>query len=270
VLDRLTDIGCWLVDNFAIIADLFFAAAVAFAAVVGVRLNRRLVEETSQLRRAETDPFVAVFIEYQRLRPSFLDMVIRNAGRGPAYDITFSVDPDVPVWVVEQEEDDGGQERREEGPRLTDLAVFQNGIKAMVPSQEVRFFFGSASQLTTEAISIRATYFGTPIGGQRPVFSETFLIDASIFDGMSTVGTPPEMEVANSLKRIQKDIERIRKGGSWSNMGVTVRRSYFFSRAINQRWFHLSGWWRNERIRWQNGQHPWQHRWDQMRRLIRK
>lgn len=266
-MDRLSDFGCWLVDNFATIADLAFTGAVAFAAIVGIRLNRRLVEETSHLRRAETDPFVAIYIEYQRLRPSFFDMVIQNVGRGPAHDINFSIDPDIPIWVGNDEEGNEGNMRSH---RLTNLAVFRSGIKFMAPMQEIRFFFGAFQQLTKEAISIKSTYYGAPAGRRRSEFSETFVIDVGVFDGMGTIGTPPAKEVADALKRIQRDIERIRKGGSWSNMNVTVSRRYFFSRAINERWFHLVWSWRNQQSQWQHGQHPWQRRWKRLRRLVGK
>lgn len=269
-MDRLSEFGCWIVDNFATIADLAFAGAVAFAAIVGIRLNRRLVEETSHLRHAETDPFIAVYIEYQRLRPYLLDLVVQNSGRGPAYDIDFTVEPDIPIWVIERDEENGENGGKKEGPRLTELRIFQNGIKFMAPSQEIRFFFGSASQITREPISIKTTYFDDPTSPNRAKLSDTFLIDASIFDGMSTVGTPPELEVANSLKRIQRDIERIRKGGSWSNMKVTVRRRYFLSGSIDERWSRFEWWIRSQRNHWRHHQHPWQLRWARLRRLVRK
>lgn len=66
-LDRLANFGPWLVNNFATIVELAFAGAVAFAAIVGIRLNRRLVEETSHLRHAETDPFIAIYRDLYRI-----------------------------------------------------------------------------------------------------------------------------------------------------------------------------------------------------------
>lgn len=266
---RLADFGCWIADNFATIADLAFAGAVAVAAIVGIRLNRRLVEETSHLRHAETDPFVAVYVEYQRLRPSMLDVVILNAGRGPAYDVRFTVEPDIPLWVIEADEEDEGSEEIE-GPRLSGFGLFQNGLKFIAPSQEIRFFYGPASQVTREPITIRATYFDEPLARGRNRLAETYVIDATIYDGMSTVGTPPEVEIANSLTGIRKDIERIRKGSPLSRLNVTVKRRYALGEPINRRWSRLTRWWKKQLGGWRNGNHPWQRRWAWLRRLVEK
>lgn len=116
--------------NLPTLASLIFAGVVAAAAVVSALLNRSLVKETIALRKAETDPFVAVYIEQNEAGFSFFDLVIKNIGRGAAFNVSFGVLPDIPIW-------DGDEYR------LTDATVMSDGLDFLAPGQGLRFFFGS-------------------------------------------------------------------------------------------------------------------------------
>ncbi len=189
-MDWIHDLGRWIADNFAAVANFVFAGTVAVAAVVSAHLTRKLVRETIQLRKAETDPFVAVYIESQRIEPFFFDMVIRNVARGSAYDVSFDPEPVQSEWV-----EVNPRKRHLPYPGL-DQTLFRDGIAYMAPGQEIRFFFGSYVELPKRPVKIVVTFFGEP-GRQRrrTQFRETYTIDICQFEGMGHVREAPEKTV---------------------------------------------------------------------------
>ncbi len=94
-------------------------------AFYAIRTND-LARETIALRRVETDPDVAVYLEVHGEHNDLIEMVIRNVGRGPAYDVTFTVTPDQLIEF-------GMNFHR----KLTDLPLFAQGVSYMAPGQEM-------------------------------------------------------------------------------------------------------------------------------------
>src|SRR2546430_2764152 len=71
---------------------LLFSCTVAIATVVYAMLTRALVRETIQLRRAGTNPDIAIYFEPDEKSISIVTLVIRNIGSGPAYRLAFTVE----------------------------------------------------------------------------------------------------------------------------------------------------------------------------------
>src|SRR5688500_898231 len=121
------DFGCWVADNWVDLGNFLFAGAVAWAAIVGNRLNQRLVN-------AELDPAIAVYIEADRTHHLSCALVIKNVGRGAARNIAVTVDPDVPIDTDDPDS------------RLSRLAMFEQGVTYLGPLQEIRTFYASYVQ----------------------------------------------------------------------------------------------------------------------------
>lgn len=115
-MEGLQGLACWIAEHLAELGNFVLAAVVAWTALEGRKINRRLAE-------AELDPFITITIEQQRSYPSFFDLVIKNAGRGPARRVVFDVDPDTPIW---------GNDNR----RLTDIAFVKRGLDYLAPGQD--------------------------------------------------------------------------------------------------------------------------------------
>jgi hypothetical protein len=242
----------WLTDNPATWIELIFAGVVAWAAWVGVNLNRRLAA-------AELDPAITVYLERDRLHFSFFDLVIRNAGRGTARNVKLRAEPDIPVDTTDEDS------------RLSRMAIFQRGVSMMGPLQEIRTFYGSYPQAPKEPITIHVTYDRELPGAiQGRAVRTTFVIDITQFGGLSRVGEPPELTATKALDQIATDLRHIRWGGSWWTPTVTVRRRYFFSAPVNRCWSHYSRRWRNFRIRWVNREELWRRRWERFRSFFSK
>lgn len=227
-MEWVCDLWGWFRDNFSSIANLVFAGTVVSAAVASFLLTRKLVDETIELRKAETDPFVAVYIETRKTDFGTFDFVIRNVARGSAFDVEFEVVPDLAIWEGEQY-------------RLSDATAISEGISYMAPGQEIRFFFGSYMELIKEPIQILVSYSGNGNKERRVRFSEKFTIDSRQFAGMVHVDEVSTVSIAGSLEKIARDIEAIRKGDGSSRVAVAVTRRYFFSRYANRKWNRVFG-----------------------------
>lgn len=183
------------VNNNAGILNLLIAAMVAVATVVTTWLNQRLVRETASLRQAETDPDIALDIEPRRFQSSFFDVVIRNVGRGPAYNLSFVLDK---YWAGRP------------GSPFYEMALFRDGLTYLAPDQELRSFVGTYRDLDHGQLTITVTYFGK--AGTKQTFMERFTIDVGQFEGTLEVGAPPERKATRALERIADDLHRLRGG----------------------------------------------------------
>lgn len=210
-------------------------------------MNRRLTE-------AELDPAITIYVEADRLHWLFFDLVIKNAGHGPARNIQFTVDPDIPV------------ETNDPDSCLSRMAIFQRGISFMAPLQEIRTFYGSFLQLTKEPITIHVSYDRETPNAKGKTVKASFVIDIGQFQGISRVGEPYELTVTKALEKMATDLHAIKEGGSWSNVTVEVKRRYFFSHDVNRIW-----------RRWFGGRYlnnteftAWQHFRKELRRTMKR
>ena len=187
----------WIESNQAIVT-LFFSAVVAASTVAYALLTRVLVRETVELREAETDPAVSVWLDPSERWHDIIYLVIRNHGRGAALNLSWTVDPPI-------------AELKEWKLFFTDMAVLA-GLAQLAPGQEIRTFFGQTSELLKEPvlppIKLTATY--ETYRGQT--YTAPFVLDVQQFRGITTLGNRPEDEIAKALDTIAKSIRRVSRG----------------------------------------------------------
>lgn len=195
-------IGSLLVATTVVLSYLVTRAtqAAARAAEATAQLTSRLVDETVQLRRVETDPDIAIYIEMQRFSSVSIDMVIRNVGRGSAHNLRLVLDPPEGVtWT-----DATGQAHS-----LLDLALITGGLEYMAPGQEKRFLYGGINTLSERPIMITAIYEGKNHPPGAPQFRDTFAIDLGVFGGVYVPTGVPEVSIPRSLKEIARSMNRL-------------------------------------------------------------
>ena len=175
---------------------IIFTGVVAFATVVYALLTWKLVNETKEMRKAQTEPNISVTIEPREEWINFIDMKIMNIGSGPAYDIKFKIEPDFEYFK----------------DRFLSKIKIMQGIKYLAPNQKIQFFLTSLTENFEEKIKkpfkIKVVY-KNKVGD---IFRETFIIDFSQFEGMSQLGEPPLYKIAKSLDSLQKDVGRLSSG----------------------------------------------------------
>jgi hypothetical protein len=116
-------------DEWSAIAatgTLVVAVIAAVFAFVQVRQARRVREE-------QAAPYVIVQFESSEAAPHLRDVVVRNIGTTPAFDITISVSPD----LIRADE-------IPEYPFMKSKPV-REGIKMLAPGQKIRMFFDSVA-----------------------------------------------------------------------------------------------------------------------------
>ena len=175
------------------ILTLSFSAVVMAATVTYAVLTWVLVRETTKLRKAETEPNIAIYVEPEEKSPAILDMVVRNFGSGAAYDLRFRFDP---------------PEYRHERIFIWDVAVF-NGLEYMAPATQHRLLFGSAIELLgdnePQPFTVTVSYRGAS-GIQR---SEPFTISVAHLHGMQVASESTERDVDKALKQIASDLRSV-------------------------------------------------------------
>ena len=172
---------------------LVFSGIVATSTVVYAFLTWRLVSETKRLRVAQTEPMVSVTYHPREEWINFIDFRIKNVGAGPALDIRLEVEPDfeyVPnKW-------------------LSQLNLFENGLKYLGPGDERRFFLTSLTEngdaKVASPFEVKVTYRGT-IGNEK---TDRFVIDFSEWEGLMQLGKPPLHEIADSMKSLAQEYKR--------------------------------------------------------------
>jgi hypothetical protein len=121
--------------------NLLFTLVVALSTVFYVVLTRRLVLETIKLRRAGTEPDIAIYLE--RRERHNIDMVIRNIGSGPAYNLALGLEPE------------------NETVETLRKYPFLNEMKYIPPEHAIRARFGrlSAGGAIGDPVTVKLTYY---------------------------------------------------------------------------------------------------------------
>jgi hypothetical protein len=187
--------------NFEISSDnlsILFSALVAVATVVYAVLTWRLVEETRKMRESQTEPVVSVMIEQAEQWINLIDMVIRNIGLGPAYNLKFRVDPDFKY--------------EDTNKNLSDLGFIRNGVQYLAPNQEIRFFLTSLVQNYKEKIEhpFQITVSYESFTGKH--FERTYPIDFSMWDELLFNERNNLFKISQNLKELRDDIHYIASG----------------------------------------------------------
>lgn len=89
--------------------------------------TRELVIETKRQRELMEDPAVSLKIVPEDNSPNILNLVIKNTGGGPAYDVSVTFNPDIPY----------------KDTSLNNLKMFQR-MPLLDKGEEVKFFFDMA------------------------------------------------------------------------------------------------------------------------------
>lgn len=168
--------------------DLLVILTAVLVVVTGVYayLTRSIVLETVRMRKAQTDPFVSVISEPSEQWVNLIDMMIKNIGLGPAYDIKFQVTPDF---------------QYARGKFLSNVPVIKNGIPYLAPDQQIRFLLTEILEDYQEKIRSPFNITVTYKNFNKEPQEATFIIDLSVWDELA-VGPSDIHQIAESVKKI--------------------------------------------------------------------
>ena len=194
-------LGNILTQNTEIIT-LIFSAVVAISTVIYAILTWRLTSETKIMRKSQTAPKISVYLQTCRAGMGFFDLIIKNIGLGPAYNVRF---------VVLEEFDVRGDRN------LSDIDFIHEVIKYMPPNYSIETFFLSLTgeqykEIIDKTIKIKVVYENSK--GEK--ISEIINLNMSQFKGRQRLGDDPVNVIAKNIEKIQKDIH---------NLSLTSKRS---------------------------------------------
>ncbi len=105
--------------------------------------------------RSTTDTEVIVYADTDRKRPSILNLIIKNIGKGPALDITFHPSRDLPSNAFGIQLSKGMPDKMSDGPIIV-------GLPYLAPNQEIVITWGQygglKKYLGSSYIEIKSKY----------------------------------------------------------------------------------------------------------------
>lgn len=178
-----------------------FTLMLLFANLFSVGVAVFLFRENRLLRKVGTEPNIIVYLTPSEIARGFLNLVVKNTGKGVAKDLNFSFDHD----TADFEQHDVGIHR---------MKLWEN-LSLLPPDEKLVLLFGFAPNLLGGKTGAPLKQFKVTVsyddirGKSQP--EKTFQLDVSEFEGLTTIGTPPEQETARALTKLAKLAEH------WSN-----------------------------------------------------
>jgi hypothetical protein len=173
---------------------LFFTAVVAIATVVYVRLTRKLVNETIELRRIQTRPELSISILPRDPEVWIVDMIIENVGNGAAHNIQIKPSSNFEM-----------RDNRE----FNNIGFVKNGYKYFAPHQKVKFFFTNLIDKKDEKEKTNFDIYVSYEDYSGEKYQTTYKVNLSEFYGIPRLGNPPLYDIAESLKKIEIILDRL-------------------------------------------------------------
>lgn len=204
-----TIISEWISQNHTLITTVISFIA-TLATLFYAILTYKLLSETIKLRKVETEPDVIIYLE--PFHANFLNMIIKNIGNGPAYDIQFTYDKEHPLANLEMPN----------GTSIKNVQLF-NGLSYMAPGHEIKFYFASALQIPNVndisplTVSIQ---FRSSKNKKKEVYTRVYRIAISDFLGLRWIGGDPVDDIRKALVSIMDHIGHVTTGSE--NVHVNI------------------------------------------------
>jgi hypothetical protein len=181
--------------------NVVFTAVVTVATAVYAALTWKLVTETRLMREVQTEPRLAVTLQSIDQAIHIVRLHFRNIGQGPAISVKFS--PRVET----------GNEHS--AALLEEFArpnFFTTGLSYFGPGQERISMY---TQLTQNLDAKLSTVLAFDIEYRSVTgkkYEDTLIVDMSEYKGTHQLGKPYLYSIAQSLEKLQKDVDRLVSG----------------------------------------------------------
>lgn len=191
-------------DTVSVLAMVVTAVATFVLAIY----TYRLFDEGRKQRDLATRPDIGIYLDPGQLSHDLLYLVIHNIGQGPAYRVTFVIDPPDAGWA----HNDG------QTFPLRNMAMLRDGLEYLPPGADRRLFYGPYNELPDTPVRLTVTYNRREQAKKRPEFSETFTLDRMQFEGLLH-STPYERQVLRAVEAIAKNLKAMTQEAKRANRG---------------------------------------------------
>ncbi len=166
------------------------------------------------LLRLQRDPEVTVYAIADVQRPSIVNLIIENTGKGTAHDLNFTFDRNMPERAFGIEEA-AQPPIMNSGPLINGIPSFSPGEKRIITWGQ---YAGLKKGLGDEAINITSTYYSRPpLRFFRQKHKATSGIDIRSFEGTDASDTNWSKKSADQLETIAQKLGEISKAITASN-----------------------------------------------------
>lgn len=158
------------------------AFILVIATCIYVVFSYKLTQETKKLREVETSPFISLQLEVFRYS-NLLQLVIKNIGKAPAYNVNFSLDE-----------------------KYSDIFRFNfdTKISYFAPEQAIEAIakpYKDFLEFNFDSIPVKVTYYSK----DNRIISDTFNLEWIHFNG-TLIDNNPYEKIEKELKNISKSI----------------------------------------------------------------
>lgn len=158
------------------------------------------------LLRLQRDPEVVVYAVPDWQRPSIINLIIENTGRGVASDIKFRSNRKIPARAFGFE-DAPNPEEMIDGPLINGIPSFGPGDKRIITWGQ---YGGLKKGLDDEVLDITAVYFSKPpLRVNRQKHKTTSRIDLRSFEGTDASDRNWDKKAAEQLENIAKTLSKL-------------------------------------------------------------
>lgn len=178
----------------AVVAFLI-AASAARAAFKQYQLGR-------ETRADQTRPYVIVDFEPSPASSNLMDLIVRNIGTTPAYDVKVRLSP-TPARA-----------RETTNFELSKARILDGTLPMFAPGRELRMFFDSMPERYEAKLPMSFECSVTYKDGRKAIHNEKSTVDMDVARGMLRAEIYGVHHVAKALREIKTDIHRspLRKG----------------------------------------------------------
>ena len=171
-----------------------------------VYLTSRYVKLTNQLVQTQEAPYVVVYTRHDESRPSILQIIIENVGRGVAEDIRFELSRPIPGSAF------GIEIKSAKKPEIMNSGPLIEGIPGLGPGDRRKITWGQYGGLSL-GLGQNAVYVTTKFKYRgREMNPVTNFLDIKSFEGTDATDPDGSRQSAKELKRIADVIEKSVKG----------------------------------------------------------
>lgn len=182
--------------------NVVFTGVVTVATAVYAVLTWKLVSETRLMREVQTEPRLAVTMNSIDEAIHIVRLHFRNIGQGPAFGVKFA--PRV---------ESGSELSTALLAEFTEPNYFKTGLSYLGPGQERVSMFTELTKNYDEKISTVLAFDVEYKSVTGKSYRETLMVDMSEYKGTERLGKPHLYAIAQSLEKLQKDVDRL-VGGS--------------------------------------------------------
>jgi hypothetical protein len=146
------------------------------------------------MAEATSRPLVVANVEVNDWSLLHLDLLLHNAGAGPAFNVELRFDPALPTRV----------EGREMPPPFQSVSLLR-------PGQVLKSYIADYAYIKGQRFRITISWRRKPSGKKQESIS--YILDMTSLEGVSILGSgSPEVQIAREIKNIRNDWKAVSQG----------------------------------------------------------